>query len=105
MDSPANGTSSTLSQLMSGSRAAGGRHWWVFEWFTQVRENLASRGRSHPGLRPRANLRFEVSRLLPAVFSEPDVAAAVWALEGKLLTPPAMSFAHAIREVSWERGF
>jgi hypothetical protein len=86
-------------------RAAGGRPWWRFEWFTQVRENLASRGRSHPGLRPRANLRFEVSRLLPAVFSEPDVAAAVWALEGKLLTPPAMSFAHAIREVSWERGF
>ena len=32
------------------------------------------RGRSHPGLLPLANLRFEVSRLLPAVSSESDVA-------------------------------
>ena len=29
----------------------------------------ASRGRSHPGLRPLANLRFEVGRLLPAAFA------------------------------------
>ncbi len=45
-----------------------------FERFSEVRENLISRGRSHPGLPPLANLRFGVSRLLPAVYSEPDVS-------------------------------
>ena len=88
-----------------GGRSPGRRDGRRLERLAEVCERLTLRGRSHPGLRPLANLRFEVSRLLPAVFSEPDVAAAVWALEGKLLTPPAMSFAHAIREVSWERGF
>ena len=69
-------------------RATGGRDGRRFERFAEVCENLTSRGRSHPGLRPRANLRFEVSRLLPAVFSEPDVAAAPRALERKLLPHP-----------------
>ena len=44
--------------------------------------------RSNPGLRPLANLRFEVSRLLPAVSSQPDVAATRRALGRKLLTHP-----------------
>ncbi len=89
-----------------GGRATSRRHRRRYEWFTQVGENLASRGRSLPGLLPLANLRFEVSRLLPAVFSEPDVTAAGWALERKLLPNPGhISFAHAIREVSCERGF
>ena len=34
-----------------------------------------------------------------------DFATARRAQEGKLLPPRAMSFAPAIREVSWERGF
>jgi hypothetical protein len=42
-----------------------------------VREDLTSRGRSHPGLLSLANLRFEVSRLLPDVSSERGVAATV----------------------------
>jgi hypothetical protein len=72
-----------------GGRAARRRDRRRFEWFTQVREDLTLRGRSHPGLLPLANLRFEVSRLLPAVFSEPDVAATRWALERKLLPHPS----------------
>jgi hypothetical protein len=59
-----------------GGWPAGGRHGRRLERFAQVCQGLTSRGRSHPGLLPLANLRFEVSRLLPAVSSEPDVAAA-----------------------------
>jgi len=55
-------------------RATGGRDGRRLERFAKMREGLTSRGRSHPGLRPLANLRFEVSRLLPAVSSKPDVA-------------------------------
>ena len=55
-------------------------------------ENLTSRGLSHPGLRLLANLRFEVSRLPPAVCSEPDVTAAVRALKRKLLPHPGHEF-------------
>ena len=60
---------------------------WL-EGFAEVCEGMTSRGRSHPGLLPLANRWFEVSRLLPAVFSEPNVAAAVRALERKLLPHP-----------------
>ena len=48
--------------------------------------------RSNPGLRPLANLRFEVSRLLPAVSSQPDVTATRRALERKLLPHPRHEF-------------
>ena len=68
-----------------GGRPASGRERRRFKRFAEVGEGLTSRGRSHPGLLPLANLRFEGSRLLPAVCSEPDVAAARRALEGKLL--------------------
>ena len=71
-----------------GGRPASGRDGRRFERFAEVGEWLTSRGRSHPGLLPLANLRFEVSRLLPAVSSEPDVAAARRALERKLLPHP-----------------
>ena len=71
-----------------GRRPASGRERRRFKRFAEVGEGLTSRGRSHPGLLPLANLRFEVSRLLPAVSSEPDVAAARRALEGKLLPHP-----------------
>jgi hypothetical protein len=50
-----------------GGRAPGGRAGWRFERLAEMREGLISRGRSHPGLHPLANLQFEVSRLLPAV--------------------------------------
>jgi hypothetical protein len=59
-----------------------------FERIAEVCEDLTSRGRSHPGLRPLANLRFEVSRLLPAVCSEPDVATAPRAREREVLGDP-----------------
>ena len=62
---------------------------WL-ERFAQMREGLTSRGRSHPGLLPLANLRFEVNPLLPAVSSEPDVAAARWALEWNSFPTRAM---------------
>ena len=75
-----------------GERAASGRHRWWLEWLAEVGEGLTSRGRSHPGLLPLANLRFEVSRLLPAVCSEPDVTAAVRALQRKLLPHPRHQF-------------
>jgi hypothetical protein len=75
-----------------GGRAAGGRDWRRLERFAEVREGLISRGRSHPGLLPLANLRFEVSRLLPAVSSEPDVVAAPRALQRKLLAHPSHEF-------------
>jgi hypothetical protein len=48
-----------------GGRAAGGRDGRRLQRLAEVCENLTSRGRSHPGLLPLANLRFEVSRLLP----------------------------------------
>ena len=70
-------------------RAAGGRDGRWFERFAKMREGLTSRGRSHPGLLPLANLRFEVSRLLPAVSSQPDVAAAGGARKWKLLPHPS----------------
>jgi hypothetical protein len=73
-------------------RATSGRDGRRLEWFAEVREGLTSRGRSHPGLLPLANLRFEVSRLLPAVSSEPNVAATVRALERKLLPHPGHEF-------------
>jgi hypothetical protein len=88
-----------------GGRATRGRHRRRFKQFAQMREDLASRGRSHPGLLPLANLRFEVSRLLPAVVSEPDVAAACWALERKLLPHPGHELGLWRREVSCDRGF
>ena len=71
-----------------GGRPASGRDGRRFERFAEMCQWLTSRGRSHPVLLPLANLRFEVSRLLPAVSSEPDVAAARRALERKLLTHP-----------------
>ena len=71
-----------------GGRATGGREGRWFEWFAEVCQGLTSRGRSHPGLLPLANLRVEVSRLLPAVSSEPDVAAARGARKWKLLPHP-----------------
>ena len=64
----------------------------AFARFAKMREDLASRGRSLPGLLPLANLRLEVSRLLPAVFSEPDVAAAGGARKRKLLPDPRQQF-------------
>ena len=71
-----------------GGRATSGREGRRLERFAEVCEDLTSRGRSHPGLLPLANLRFEVSRLLPAVSWQPDVAAATGALERKLLPHP-----------------
>ena len=69
----------------------------------------ALRGRIHPALRPLANIRFEVSRLLPAV-SAGSVMKAI-----RRMSPPhaghssgnssatrARSFAQAIRDVSCE---
>ena len=53
-----------------------------------VRERLTSRGRSHLGLLPLANLRFDVSPLLRAVHSEPDVSATVSARKRKRLIEP-----------------
>ena len=73
-------------------RATSGRDGRRLQGFAQVREDLSSRGRSHPGLHPLANLRFEVSRLLPAVSSKPDVAPAILALEWKLLPHPGHQF-------------
>ena len=75
-----------------GRRATGGREGRWFEWFAEVCQGLTSRGRSHPGLLPLANLRFEVSRLLPAVSSAPDVAAAGGARKWKLLPHPRHQF-------------
>ena len=75
-----------------GGWAASRRDGWRFQRLAEVCQNLTSRGLSHPGLRPLANLRFEVSRLLPAVCSEPDVTAAVRALKRKLLPHPGHEF-------------
>jgi len=69
-----------------GGRATSGRDGRRLEWFAEVCQGLTSRGRSHPGLLPLANLRFEVSRLLPAVHPQPDVAAAVRGTRAE--TPP-----------------
>ena len=60
-----------LNQLAPvGGRAAGGRDRWWLERFAQVREDLSDR----PRLGDEGN--------------EPDVAAACWALERKLLPHP-----------------
>ena len=85
-----------------GGRAPGRRDGWWLKRFAQVREGLTSRGRSHPGLLPLANLRFEVGRLLPAVSSGSDIAAAVRALERKLLPHPGHQLRPGNREVSCE---
>ena len=87
-----------------GGWPAGGRHGRRLERFAEMCQGLTVRGRSHPGLRPLANVRFEVSRLLPAVFSEPDVAAAGGHSSGNSSPTRAISLAQAIREVSCERG-
>ena len=71
-----------------GGRATSGRHWWRLERFAKMRKGLTSRGLSHPGLLPLANLSLRVSRLLPAVSSQPEFAAAVRALERKPLPHP-----------------
>ena len=70
-------------------RATGGRDGRRLERLAEVCEGLTSRGRSHPGLLPLANLRFEVSRLLPAVSSRADVATAGRARKWKLLPHPS----------------
>ena len=57
-----------------GGRPAGGRDGRRFERFAEVREDLADR----PWLRDERD--------------QPDVAATVWALEGKLLTHPGQQF-------------
>ena len=75
-----------------GGRAPGRRDGRRLERLAEVCEGLTSRGRSHPGLLPLANLRFEVSRLLPAVSSAPDVAAAGGARKWKLLPHPRHQF-------------
>ena len=75
-----------------GGRAASGRHRWWLERFAEVCKGLTSRGRSHLGLPPLAHLRFELSRLPPAVFSEPDVTAAVRELQRKRLPHPRHQF-------------
>ena len=75
-----------------GGWASSGRERRRFERFAEMCQWLTSRGRSHPGLLPLANLSRRVSRLLPAVSSEPDVAAARWALERKLLPHPGHQF-------------
>ena len=70
-----------------GRRAPGGCNRWWLERFAQMREDFPDRPR----------LRHERD--------QPDVAAAVRALERKLLPTRAISFAQAIRDVSCERGF
>ncbi len=84
-----------------GRWATSGRHRWRLERIAEVCENLTSRGLSHPGLRPLANLRFEVSRLLPAVCSEPDVTVAVRATKRKLL--PHLQYAVVLLHRADER--
>ena len=83
-----------------GRRATGGRDGRGLERFAEVCQGLTSRGRSHPGLLPLANLRFDVSRLLPAVFSQSDVATAPRALQRKPLAHPSHEFGLWRREVS-----
>jgi hypothetical protein len=73
-------------------RATSGSDARRLEWFAEVRAGLTSRGRSHPGLLPLANLRFEVSRLLPAVSSEPNVAATPRARKRNLLAHSSHEF-------------
>ena len=75
-----------------GGRATSRRDGRRFERFAKMSQGLTSRGRSHPGLLPLANLRFEVSRLLPAVYSAPDVATTPRARNRKLLTHPGQEF-------------
>ena len=75
-----------------GRRATGRRDGRWFERFAEMRQGLTSRGRSHPGLRSLANLRFEVSRLLPAVSCKSDVATTPRARKRKLLAHPRHEF-------------
>ena len=75
-----------------GRRSTGRRDGRRVERFAEVCEGLTSRGRSHPGLLPLANLRFEVSRLLPAVYSAMDVATTSRARNRKLLPHPGHEF-------------
>ena len=75
-----------------------------FERFAEVCQGLTSRGRSHPGLRWLANLRFEVSRLLPAVYCQPNIATTPRARKRKLIPHAGHEFGLWRREVSWEGG-
>ena len=58
-----------------GGWAASRRDGWRFQRLAEVCQNLTSRGLSHPGLRPLANLRFEVSRLLARFKAAGDTCA------------------------------
>ena len=75
-----------------GEWAPGRRDGRWLERFAEAREDLTSRGLSHPGLRPLANLSLRGSRLLPAVCDESDVAATPRALQRKLLPHPSHEF-------------
>jgi hypothetical protein len=83
-----------------GRRATGRRDGRWFERFAEMRQYLTLCGRSHPGLRPLANLRFEVSRLLPAVSSESDVATTPRARKRKLLAHSGHEFGLWCREIA-----
>jgi hypothetical protein len=88
-DGSANGTSASDGRAR---RTTGGRDGRRLERFAEMCQWLTSRGRSHPGLLPLANLRFDVSRLLPAVSSESDVATTPRARKRKLLAQPSHEF-------------
>jgi len=79
-----------------GRWATGGRDGRWFERFAEMCQALISRGQSHPGLLPLANLRFEVCRLLPAVCDESDVATTPRALGGNSSPTRAMSLAFGV---------
>ena len=82
-----------LDELASvGGWASSGRDRRRFERFAEMCQWLTSRGRSHPGLLPLANLSLRVSRLLPAVSSEADVTATREARNWKFLPHPCHQY-------------
>ena len=95
MDVPKSFLSTLKAGFFSSARArletallAGRRDGRWFERFAEMCQGLTLRGRSHPGLRPLANLSLRVSRLLPAVSFKSHVAAAGGARKRKLLAHP-----------------
>jgi hypothetical protein len=79
-------TWTSSAQSVGGPRA--GESHRRFERFAEVCQGLPSRGLSHPGLLPPANLRLEVSRLLSAVSSESDVATTPKGTQNEAPRPP-----------------
>jgi len=89
-----------------GGWATSGRHRWWLERFAEMREDFPDRPRpQQPEVAKSAKARDGFALGKQSERDQPDVAAARWALAGKLLPHPSHELGLLRREVSCELGF